>query len=251
MSGWCIDVISTFGHYHASLLVFLITSTQWRILLHLRKNSKVRLLYLVHNANGFTITWENVLWDMNCVRHADSKTSTLIKRDLFLHKTLTHQHLVPHICVSELIKHWFKKWLVACSAPRHYLNQSWVIVSWTLTNKLQWNSVNKAFHSWTCNWKSRLPKWRPFCPGGGGGGGWDRKTQSPYPEQDMNDFIITQHTVTIFFYRTINYTWYVNSHISTRLNDLFISSKQGGECWEKHILTFLHYLYIKCIIFCT
>ena len=171
MSGWCIDVISTCGHYHASLLVFLITSTQWRILLHLRKNSKVRLLYLVHNANGFTITWENVLWDMNCVRHADSKTSTLIKRDLFLHKTLTHQHLVPHICVSELIKHWFKKRLVACSAPRHYLNQSWVIVSWTLTNKLQWNSVNKAFHSWTCNWKSRLPNWRPFCPGGGGGGG--------------------------------------------------------------------------------
>ena len=32
-----------------------------------------------------------------------------------------------------------KKWLVACPAPSHYLNQCWKIVEWTLRNKLKWN----------------------------------------------------------------------------------------------------------------
>ena len=31
-------------------------------------------------------------------------------------------------------------WLVAWSAPSHYLNQCWNIVNWALRNKLQWNS---------------------------------------------------------------------------------------------------------------
>ena len=35
--------------------------------------------------------------------------------------------------------HWFRQWLVAWTAPSHYLNQSWNIVNWTLGNKLQWN----------------------------------------------------------------------------------------------------------------
>ena len=47
---------------------------------------------------------------------------------------------MPHICVSELGKHCFRQWLVACSAPSHYLNQWWLIVNWTLRNKLKWNS---------------------------------------------------------------------------------------------------------------
>ena len=33
----------------------------------------------------------------------------------------------------------FRKWLVAWSAPSHYLNQCWNIVNLTLWNKLQWN----------------------------------------------------------------------------------------------------------------
>ena len=32
--------------------------------------------------------------------------------------------------------HWFRQWLVACSAPNHYLNQCRIIVKWTLQNKL-------------------------------------------------------------------------------------------------------------------
>ena len=28
---------------------------------------------------------------------------------------------------------------MACSAPSHHLNQCWLLVNWTLSNKLQWN----------------------------------------------------------------------------------------------------------------
>ena len=59
---------------------------------------------------------------------------------------LTHLPLVAHICISESSQHWFRYWLVACMAPSHYLNQCWLIVNWTLRNKLQWNfNQNKGF----------------------------------------------------------------------------------------------------------
>ena len=38
--------------------------------------------------------------------------------------------------------HCFRKWLVAWTAPSHYLNQCWYIVNWTQWNKFQWN-VNR------------------------------------------------------------------------------------------------------------
>ena len=52
---------------------------------------------------------------------------------------LTNLPWVLHICISELGQHWFRQWLVACSAPSHYLNQCSLIVNWTLRNKLRWN----------------------------------------------------------------------------------------------------------------
>ena len=70
---------------------------------------------------------------------------------------LTHLPLVPHICVSESGQHWFRLWLVAYSAPSHYLNQCCIIVSWIFRNKLQWNfNQNTFFHSQKCIWKYRL-----------------------------------------------------------------------------------------------
>ena len=45
-----------------------------------------------------------------------------------------------HICIGELGKHWFSQWLVACSAPSHYLEQCLLIVNWTLGKERQWNS---------------------------------------------------------------------------------------------------------------
>ena len=51
----------------------------------------------------------------------------------------THLPLAPHICVSELVEHWFREWLLSYSAPSHYLNLCWVIFNWTFRNKLRWN----------------------------------------------------------------------------------------------------------------
>ena len=31
--------------------------------------------------------------------------------------------------------HWFRQWIVACTAPSHYLNQCWNNVNWTIKNK--------------------------------------------------------------------------------------------------------------------
>ena len=44
-----------------------------------------------------------------------------------------------YLRVRESGQHWFSYWLVAYSAPRHYLNQCWANVNWTHRNKLQWN----------------------------------------------------------------------------------------------------------------
>ena len=57
----------------------------------------------------------------------------------------THLPLVPHICTSGSGQHWFRKWLVAWSAPSHYLNQCWNVVNWTLGDKLRWN-LNRNSH---------------------------------------------------------------------------------------------------------
>ena len=36
-------------------------------------------------------------------------------------------------------QHWFRKWLIAWSAPSHYLNQCWNIVNLALRSICQWN----------------------------------------------------------------------------------------------------------------
>ena len=66
-------------------------------------------------------------------------------------------------------QHWFRQWLVACSAPSHYQNQCWNIVNKTLRNKLQWifsrNSnifiQENAFESVVCEKVAILsrPQW--------------------------------------------------------------------------------------------
>ena len=65
---------------------------------------------------------------------------------------------MPHISVSELDHHWFRLWLVACSAPSHYLTQCWFIVNWTLGNKFWWdlNWEFCHFHIRKCIWKCCL-----------------------------------------------------------------------------------------------
>ena len=56
--------------------------------------------------------------------------------------------------------------LCTCSAPSHYLKQCWVIISWTLRNKLQWklNQNVKVFIHENAS-ETSSAKWRLFCLG--------------------------------------------------------------------------------------
>ena len=69
---------------------------------------------------------------------------------------------MPHICVTELGHHWFRYWLVSCSAPSHYLNQCWLIVNWTPGSIIEWNLNRNSiiFIQENAIWKCRLPKWQ-------------------------------------------------------------------------------------------
>ena len=51
---------------------------------------------------------------------------------------LTYLPLVPHICVSELDQYWSRYWLVACSAPSHYLKHAGL-----LSIGLLWTNVSE------------------------------------------------------------------------------------------------------------
>ena len=90
-----------------------------------------------------------------------------VKRWFFL---LTYLPLVPHICVSKSGQHWFSYWRVACSVPRHYLNQCWNIVNLTPRYKLQWNLKRNscifiqenAFENVVCEMASTFS--RPYLP---------------------------------------------------------------------------------------
>ena len=60
---------------------------------------------------------------------------------------------------------------VAYSAPSHYLNQSWVIVSWTLGTNFNEILIKIQNFSFTkMHLKISSAKRWPLCPGGGGGG---------------------------------------------------------------------------------
>ena len=56
-----------------------------------------------------------------------SMTNSLRPSDAYMHQWTNH--------------HWFRWWLVAWSAPSHYLKQWWNVVNWTLRNKLHWNFI--------------------------------------------------------------------------------------------------------------
>ena len=86
---------------------------------------------------------------------------------------LTHFPLVPHIWVSELGQHWFRWRLVAYSVASHYLIQCWVIVNWTLRNKLQWNfNQNAKLFIHEIAPKISSVEWQSFCLGGDELGEW-------------------------------------------------------------------------------
>ena len=65
----------------------------------------------------------------------------IVKKEFSLScKTSTSTHWGWVVHMHQWIRHhWFRKWLVACSVPGHYLNQCCIDLSWTPGNKFQWN----------------------------------------------------------------------------------------------------------------
>ena len=73
------------------------------------------------------------LWQIALKCMCSSRWDTVCCIDVFL-----SGGRVTHICVSKLDSIGSD---VACSGTRHFFNQCWFIVNWTLGNKLQWNTI--------------------------------------------------------------------------------------------------------------
>ena len=57
---------------------------------------------------------------------------------------LTHWGRVTHLCVANLRNLWLGQWPVGSSTPIPNLNQSWLIVSWTIENIFWWTLNQNA-----------------------------------------------------------------------------------------------------------
>ena len=77
--------------------------------------------------------------------HLLSASNATLKLILYivtrLGQTLTHWGPAPHICVGGLCQLCSKKWLGTILAPRHFLNQCWVLTANSPYNRFQWNSL--------------------------------------------------------------------------------------------------------------
>ena len=79
---------------------------------------------------------EGEAWCLWCAsRGVNEATMTSIMVSI----PITHRVIrAKHICICKTDHHWLRYWLVACSAPSHYLNQWWHIVNLCLENTPQW-----------------------------------------------------------------------------------------------------------------
>ena len=62
----------------------------------------------------------------------------------------SQQGQMNQTCISKQDQHWFRWWLVACSAPSHYLDYCWPIVNWTppwaqnyVNSKSEYNNLHE------------------------------------------------------------------------------------------------------------
>ena len=88
---------------------------------------------------------------------------------LYLDCWLTHWGWVMQICVRKPDHHWYISWFVASLVPRHYLNQCWHIINWTIGRDFQWNSnqnetifiKENGFENFVCKMAAILyqPQW--------------------------------------------------------------------------------------------
>ena len=105
-------------------------------------NLEAILVMTWHRQGAFKYSMEYFRWIPTKWSRLNKMYQTPVKRSSWLDYFISP--LVPYICVGEFGQHWFGQWFLACSVPSHFLNQCWLIINWTLGNKLQWN----------CNWNS-------------------------------------------------------------------------------------------------
>ena len=126
-------------HFFSSVIIQL--TIVWIMTKYLTWNDHVHThIEWIWFSQRFNSLWlSDAMWCQNILANICSACNGLL--------LLTHRPLMPHICISESVQHWFRKWLVAYSVPSHYLNQYWFIVNWTPRNKHQWsfNQNTKLF----------------------------------------------------------------------------------------------------------
>ena len=92
---------------------------------------------------GITLPWSALPWD-------------IMRLDIFW----------KQLPGAPFTKRDWHRCLATCLAPSHYLNQHWLIINWTLRNKLQWNFnqnmeiyIHKnAFENVVCEMAAILPR---------------------------------------------------------------------------------------------
>ena len=77
--------------------------------------------------------------DITTVRLQWSYVFLALTHQLYL---LTHQGCGTHKYPCKLGHHWFRSWLVTCSAPSHYLNQC--LISYTPRNEVRGGILDSA-----------------------------------------------------------------------------------------------------------
>ena len=120
------------------------------------------------SVNPFEFTLEQLhsCWSARAMFSAQNRTNQEINKTCFFYTTsfvskykietvpveikdfnfqLTHLPLMPHICASEWGSAFVQIIICRLFGPSHELNQRWVIVNWTIRNKLL--SKFKMFHS--------------------------------------------------------------------------------------------------------
>ena len=119
----------------------------------------------------YPIQW----WDNHCVTRPQWFKWTPLLNPKYYQQwmySFTHLPIVPHICVSELGQ-WTGLALVQIMACRLFGAKP--LFESVLANCQfdSWEQISVKFKSKFCNfhsrkwtWKCRLPRWRPFCPGG-------------------------------------------------------------------------------------
>ena len=102
---------------------------------------------------------------MSQILHA---TAILACANLWPHRIFIFNSLRPSDAYmrQQTNQHWLRYWLVAWSAPSHYLNQCWNIVNWTLRNKVERNfNLNSNISSKKMFSKMSSGNLRPICLG--------------------------------------------------------------------------------------